>query len=810
MAKSKGGISRRTVVAALSVSACKGLVTDLPDGGAAQPDAGLGPNPMGDAGTTDAGPGPQIPSGKYMFQQALLFQRAHARSLTHRYTNSLGQQVTVADNVATFDGSTSSGSAWAGSTPELLCAASRRPWAHPGGDWRDARDTPQGLVPFASSTPLGMGASGVVRIDVTSAVRWMFEHQHWCAFFIQVRGSAGTQLTGVLNPDGQAPSLTFTDAAARTERLDCWYTASLRNSTAYTNAQEDVIDVGPGTPAVLEFFRRGTPDVRVTTVGVAPQIATLEVRHGAVTAADLRFDVYVVDPPLPATLNPLPGLAATYPLDAGLMANGSVAAALRITDSDTNADVLDEARSGTAADPWVPTSVPYGRRSEATMDPYLFTATPGQGDFAAVPAPTDAQRAALFPRRVQSARGTKLVGNASRKKADTAQDAIRVVHGDDALAKSRGFTPLAPGLGALEMMYGGGSVLNGQATFQSQTGSNNIDLDLWFREQHIGRVIDGYMRVYVLLGDGWDPTSDDESFQFYAPNLDAASLGKYPEQLGVDPAKATWRRLDRTGKFPGGIQQQTSGHTVMKSYVDPTRMTGDAQANVLAGGAYSSSSGIHGYQGRWLFWQGYGHAGTPGPAVGGLALGVELYDFNGGGGITIPSQNPVGGWDSTSRSFATHIGGLGFLYPRRWYCVEMRWHMNTVKPYQLPPVGTHWLEGGHNVDGFIEWWVDGLPAAKTPLFAHRSSAAIVDWALQNAANQPYDTVAGSPDRLRGISNVPPELFMGAASAVFNAYYGGRTFNESNKFVYLNGIVCSNGAYIGPMAGVTRENGGLGS
>jgi hypothetical protein len=51
--------------------------------------------------------------------------------------------------------------------------------------------------------------------------------------------------------------------------------------------------------------------------------------------------------------------------------------------------------------------------------------------------------------------------------------------------------------------------------------------------------------------------------------------------------------------------------------------------------------------------------------------------------------------------------------------------------------------------------------------------------------------------------------MGASEIVFNAYYGGRTYNDSDKYVYLNGIVASSGAYIGPMAGVSRENGGLG-
>jgi len=786
----------------MAATSCSGVVGALNGGG----DAGTS-----DAGVADAGAdGGQPPSGKYLFQQALLFQRAHARTVPHTYTNSLGQKVIVPANLATFDGLSGAGAHVVGSTYELLCASSRRPWSNLGGDWLDAAGTPQGATPFSRSVVLAGGSpAGMLTIDVSAAMKWAYQHRHWCAFFLKIAGSGRTTVTGVLNGARPAASLVLSRVGAPDQRLTCWYTASLRQSTATTNAQDDEIAFDPETPLVLEFFDADRPDLRLTSQGTVPTSASLELPYAAVAGISLQVEVFLVNPQVPTDLTPMPGLAAAYKLDEGLMANAAVAAALRVTDNDIMADVLDEERSGSFNHPWLPNMVAYGNRSEAVFDPYLWTTAPGQGDFAAVLAPTEAQRDVLFPRRVNSTRGTQLVGNVSRKMGTMPGDSIRVVHSDDALAIGRGFSPLAPGLGALEFMYGGGDIKNGQATFQSVTGTNTVDLDLWFREQHIGRVVDGYMRMYVLLGDGWDASEEGLAHQFYSTNLDASSLGKFPEQLGVDPRTATWRRLDRTGKFIGGIQQVTSGHTVYERYLDPLRIAGDARSTSTAGGGYSSSSGIHGYQGRWMFWQGYYKPGTPGPAVGGLALGVELYDFNGGGGVTIPSQNPVGWWDASWRSYATHQGGLGFLYPRKWYCVEMRWKMNSLKPYQIPPVGTHFLEGGHNVDGFIEWWVDGIRAAKTPMFAHRSSAAIVDWALQNSAGQPFDTVKGSPDRLRGISNVPPELFMGAASAVFNAYYGGRTFNDSNKFVYINGIVCSNGQYIGPMAGVSRENGGLG-
>lgn len=751
------------------------------------------------------------PKGKYIFQQPLLFQRAHARTVSHTYVNGLGQTITVDANLSTFDGLTGAGAHWMGSTRSLLCAASRRPWANAGGDWLDSNGTAQGNVPFSSSATLAGGsAAGSTNIDVTNAVKWIWSKQHWCAFFLRTNSSGSTQFIGALNPSQQPGKLTVQYSDGQSDVFDCWYTASLRGSTAYTNAQEPLIDFDSSTPALLEFYRASVPDERISTNGKTPVSATLALARQAVSGSNLRIDVYVVNPLVPQSVDPRAGLAAAYTLDSGINANAAVAASLCVTDTDAMGNALDEARSGNAYNPWLPNSNPYGNRSEATFDPNLWTATPGQGDFANVPAPTEAQRNAMYPRRVQTAAGTKLVGNVSRKQGKATQDAIRLVHGNDTLARARGFSPLAPGLGALEFMYGGGDVLNGQSTLMSQTLNTECDLDLLFKEQHIGRVVDGYLRMYVLLGDGWDASDNGNSHQFYAPSGNPSDMGKYPEQLGVDPQTANWRRLDRTGKFPGGIQQVTSGHTAYRRYSDPLRTGSTAQVTDLTGGGYSSTSGIHGYQGRWMFWQGYYKPGTPGPAVGGMALGMEFYDFNGGSGSSIPSQNYIGqNWDASWQSFATHYGGLGFLYPRKWYCVEMRWKMNTLKPYALPAAGTHWLEGGHNVDGFVEWWVDGIPAAKTPLFAHRSSAAIVDWALQNQAGVPFDTTAGSPDRFRGISNVPPDLFMGAASAVFNCYYGGRTFNESNKFVYINGIVCSNGQYIGPMAGVSRANGGLG-
>jgi hypothetical protein len=712
-------------------------------------------------------------------------------------------------NASTFDGHAGLASA-AGSTHALLCAVSRRPWLNPGGDWIDANGKPQGGKPFSRSVLGASPGPGAIEIDVTRAVKWIWTKKHWCALFLRATGPGVTAIVGALHPTRKPPRLTLRYSDGSVDVLECWYTASLRKSTAYTNAQEPGIDFDDVTPAVLEFFKSSSPSERVSANDRGIASASLWLPYLQVKSGSPSVEVYVVNPRLPDSLEPAAGLASGYPFDRGLVAHPAVCAAVSVTDDHVIGDVLDELHSGSADGPWLPDSRLYGNRSEAVFDPTLWTATPGEGEFAHVPKPSNAQRDAMLPRRVHTPKGSKLSGYVTRRHGSASQDAIRVVHSSDRIALSRGFTPLAPGLGALEILYGGGDVGNGQSTVVDVTGNTGLDLDLWFNERHIGRTIDAYMRMYVLLGDGWEARDGGDAWQFYAPSGKAEHIGKYPEELGANPRAVEWRRQDRMGKFIGGVQQLTSGHTAYRRYVDPLRRGGDQQEIAMAGGGYGASSGIHGYQGRWMFRQGYYKPGTPGPAVGGIALGMEFYDFNGSSGSTIPSQNFIGqDWDTSWESYATHVGGLGFLYPRKWYCIEMRWRMNALRPYSLPPVGTHWLEGGHSVDGFVEWWVDGIHAARTPLFAHRSSAAVVNWTLQRQAKVPFDTAARSPDMLRGITNVPPELFMGAASAIFNAYYGGRTFNDCNKFVYVNGIVCTSGSYVGPMAGVSRLHGGLG-
>lgn len=741
-------------------------------------------------------------TNKYRFQQPLLFQRAHAKTVVHTYINHLGQQVTVPSATVNFNGSTSYGFT-CGSTPKMLCTASKWMWTNYGGDWIDANGDQQGTVAFATSTTLPITASaGSVDIDITSALQYINSVPQWCALFIKISGTGTLRVHGPLNASATKSTIDLVTSAG-SETLELWYAASMQTSTSYTNAQDDLIEVNPSVSGVMEFFRPTNQLDSVTS-------AILHLHYGSVSYATVQVKIFVVSPPLPNITAPVSGMAAGYLLDANISSNANVAVSLRVTDSTVVEDIIDVNRvAGGYSYPWIQGNPAVTSLSESQFDPYLWTATPGVGDFASVPVPTESERNNLIPRRNHG----KFIGATW---GPWCGNTFRVVHSDDATAISHGFTPLALGMGAIEVVYPQCDILNGQSSYVSlTTGSpfrengGSTDLQLFFNEAHIGKVVDGYIRMYVQLGDGWD--ANDSSLANYAIT-DSSHTGQYPEEYGQNPQTATWRTQDMAGKFPGGIQQVTTSTKVL-GYQYGTRLDSGGQPNDTqtiqnAGGGYSSSSGILGYQGRWFFQQGFYKQNHPGPACGGMALGVELYDFNGGGSITIPSQNYIFGWDG-NESFATRAGGLGFFYPRKWYCVEMRWKMNTTKPYVLPARGTNYLEGGHNVDGFIEWWIDGVQATRTPLFAHRSTALIVDWALQNSQGNPFDTDTAFPHHTRAMTNVPDELFMGAAQLAFNAYYGGRTPNNTDKYIYINGIVVSNGQYIGPMAGVTRENGGLG-
>ncbi len=161
-------------------------------------------------------------------------------------------------------------------------------------------------------------------------------------------------------------------------------------------------------------------------------------------------------------------------------------------------------------------------------------------------------------------------------------------------------------------------------------------------------------------------------------------------------------------------------------------------------------------------------------------------------------------WGSSWETASTRYGGLGHLYPYKWYCLEFRFKLNSITlPYELPPAGTHFTNSGYVVDGKVEFWIDGIKAGMSPDFAFRTSRTI-EWALQASNGVPF----GSSGSMRAITNVPAEQYMGLAHLIGDPYYGGKSPNPREKVWWINGLVVSSN-YVGPMAGLSRDNGGLG-
>lgn len=773
------GITRRSALTALvlATAGCSG------DGNA--PDAESERN-AASAGADNSASRAFVP-GKHRFQQARLFQRAHAKIDPFKYTNSKGELIHSAFHDIHYDlvGGAENCHRMVGASAEYLCWVSRWPWKNRNGDYVDATGQRQGTTPFKTVDVPKNTSAGQIEIDALGAFRHIASKKTWAALLLKVSDGGGTlKLNGVLRPGAPKSQVELKYSDGSSETLQLWYTGSALQSTAYVNAHEDEIHISPSANGFIEFDR---PVKTHKTLSAA----TLRLTHAGTDA--LTLSLFVIAPLLPK-LQPEPGIAASQPFDAGVEAHPKVLVTQLIKDSTVIEDVLDTVNSGSYAFPYNPDGPkPLTQRQEAFFDPTLW----GQ------PPLSDDETAKLLPRRNFG----KWVGYTSRENSE-GRPSFSVVKSSYA---SHGFVPMAPGLGAIHLVMPKRAPPNG--TTWRADGESGTDVDLWLPRAHIGRVRRIRFRYYVLLGDGWEARDDQLTLHFLH-----SQIGKYPEEVGyttVDSLRdLTARPSDNSGKMFGGAQHVTSGVAV-KDYVHPTRVNDQGQADdsqVIAfyGGGYGASSGGDvGYQGR-LLWSGGFHKKLGGPAEGGLTLGLHLYDMQ--NGRTAPSQMEIKHWDSGWKSSFSHNGGLGHIYKDgRWRCVEFEWRLNPNRAYQLPPRGTHFAESGSAAPptGYLRAWVDGVLAAETPEFGF-SRLPKIDWALQNAASAPFDSDPGSPARIRPMTAVPDKDYLGFASLAGNLYYGGRSPCPVERHLFINGLVVAiEDAYIGPMAGVSRDHGGLG-
>lgn len=774
-------------------------------------------------------------TGKYRFQQPLLFQRAHAEKVDLTYVNSLDETINVPTAFMYFDGyhagvENGSGSHAFGSTPDVLCTGSKYKWTNTGGDWIDKNSVKQGNTPFISLTLTNGTPAGSQTLDVSDLVQECDALGRWYAFVIRViSGSGVLSFVNAVHPTLDKSELQIVRGGAPETRA-LWYAGTLRTSTSQTDATYPLIAISANNKAVVEFFRPEDQSVQADT-------ASLVLKHNGVAGGSITLGIFRCDPFIPDMNAPVAGIAADYTLDEGLFDHPDVAAGLWVRDDTVIEDVLDTMWTGTADQPWVTGATVKTSFAEAFFDPTLWGEPGVDAHMTTVAMPNPAQMAELLPHRNVTDKNTRMVGTAF--KSETWGDTLKVM--TSAELEAAGLPVLAPGLGAIRFRYHGCGIETGQTTNAGTTTGSNPrrggtganDLFVWFKRNHIGRVTHAFFRMYFMLGDGWD--CKDTDMRWYYTVASAASgqpntMGFYPEQVTppLDPQApkpqggSPWRPTDRSGKFPGGVQQRTAGAFPRMGYLYPTRMNGnlidETPLLLFGGGGYSNSSGVYGYQGRFAFILGHYKEGHPGPCTAGMLLYMEHYDFgqmSAQTGHQIPSQQYIKGWDGKWQA-GPHLGGLGFFYPKRWYALDYEWRMNDVEiPAAEAPIGTHYLEPPPAyINGYENWWVDGVPAGTSPVWGHRTSR-ILDWLLQTSPaisasyRIPFDSSQNdSISVLRPITNVPLDLYMGAAHAILQTYYGGQSANPRDKDVYINAMVVSNGSYIGPMRGVSRENGGL--
>jgi hypothetical protein len=213
-----------------------------------------------------------------------------------------------------------------------------------------------------------------------------------------------------------------------------------------------------------------------------------------------------------------------------------------------------------------------------------------------------------------------------------------------------GYTPLAPGLGALRVEMPNTNAKTGDE--QRNGGTTAAAKKIMMPPNDYGRLARIFVRYYVRFGKPYDPRPADrtEILRFGSPEWTAAG-GKW----GITPEHATTYG-GVSGSAGGGF-----GWTLRHKWADCDAAMG-------------------------------------GPNEGGITSGWHLYDYQ--------NNNPVGHRyvsDPTQREGWGSMGGLGgTIYAGRWYCIEQEVKLNSVDAPSSAGDGQFWAP-----DGELRLWLDG-------------------------------------------------------------------------------------------------------
>jgi hypothetical protein len=323
------------------------------------------------------------------------------------------------------------------------------PWDNAGGDWIDSTLTRMGTTPWAS---MSTGTSGVVTYSasVTSALQHVQTTGRWNAWIVSRAASGAKTVAGRFHATtSYRPRIDVTYADATTATLACRVSAFMGGGSTEPSqgGDEYPMSTASGTGEIaLEF------DLPTKAVSSATLYFTVT-NHWGISSV-LQFNL--ADPPV-NTDAVTQGIAAAYPLDAGLSAHPSVIGQHRYNDGTVLADYK--------ITPWL------DWEAESSWDPALWG---GTSDTSKLP-------------HYGLGKFMGLLGS-----ADDATVVSSSYSGD-------GFAPLAPGMGALRVpMAKPAGITDGWEG--GQNGTKAADAMIFMPFDKIGLMDRLFVRYYMFIG----------------------------------------------------------------------------------------------------------------------------------------------------------------------------------------------------------------------------------------------------------------------------------------------------------------------
>lgn len=235
------------------------------------------------------------------------------------------------------------------------------PWTNPGGDFIDRNGVKQGSTPFSTCTLNAVSGNTTAydyEVDITDLVKKVQADDRFFAILLKTAGSGIRRFAGRFADDG-------TPTNPNRPRVIIQYSSGEVTSepliTASTGSKKLPVTVTPmlSFPAMLEFDR----PTAETIISAKLKFRVLEHWQGTST-----MSVFLIDPPLELP-QPIPGIAASSQLDAGLSAHPDIIGCHRYLDGTAFADIALTVPGPTTGNAW-------NTGAENNFDPEIYGTGP--------------------------------------------------------------------------------------------------------------------------------------------------------------------------------------------------------------------------------------------------------------------------------------------------------------------------------------------------------------------------------------------------------------------------------------------------